>query len=51
VVWAEDAVGNLEANGVAARLVGHDGTIVHIGGWPDESHGLDGPNGPQEGAR
>jgi len=51
VVWAEDAVGNLEANGVAARLVTHDGTIVHIGGWPDESQGLDGPNGPQEGAR
>jgi thiamine biosynthesis lipoprotein len=34
VVWGEDAVGNLAAVGVPARLVGADGSAVHVGDWP-----------------
>jgi thiamine biosynthesis lipoprotein len=34
VVWGHDAVGNLAAHGVSARLVAADGTVVHVGGWP-----------------
>ncbi len=34
VVWGEDAVGNLEARGVAARLVRGTGEVVCLGGWP-----------------
>ena len=37
VVWGEDAVGHLDAQGVAARLVRADGTIVHVGAWPGEA--------------
>jgi thiamine biosynthesis lipoprotein len=42
VVWGDDAEGNLAALGVSARLVGADGQIVHVGGWPPES-GVHGP--------
>jgi thiamine biosynthesis lipoprotein len=34
VVWGEDAIGNLAALGVAARLTGVDGSVVYTGGWP-----------------
>ncbi len=34
VVWGDDAVGNLSALGVSARLVGSDGSVVRVGGWP-----------------
>lgn len=34
VVWGEDAVGNLDARGVAARLVRATGEVVCLGGWP-----------------
>jgi thiamine biosynthesis lipoprotein len=34
VVWGQDAPDNLEAGGVAARLVGGDGSVVRVGGWP-----------------
>jgi FAD:protein FMN transferase len=34
VVWGNDAVGNLAARGVPARLVRADGEVVEIGGWP-----------------
>jgi thiamine biosynthesis lipoprotein len=37
VVWGEDAVGNLAAQGVDARLVRPDGTVVLVGGWPDDA--------------
>jgi thiamine biosynthesis lipoprotein len=38
VVWGDDAVGNLTAHGVDARLVSAEGRVVHIGAWP-----VDGP--------
>ncbi len=34
VVWGEDAVGNLDARGVSARLVDADGNVVLCGDWP-----------------
>ena len=34
VVWGDDAVGNLAAQGVPSRLVRADGDVVEIGGWP-----------------
>jgi thiamine biosynthesis lipoprotein len=37
VVWGDDAVGNLSALGVSARLVGADGTVVRVGGWPADT--------------
>ncbi len=36
VVWGEDAPGHLAARGVAARLVRGDGSVVRVGGWPDD---------------
>jgi FAD:protein FMN transferase len=36
VVWGEDAPGNLTAVGAPARLVGADGRVVLLGGWPDD---------------
>jgi thiamine biosynthesis lipoprotein len=36
VVWGEDAVGNLVAQGVDARLVRPDGSVVLVGGWPHD---------------
>ena len=36
VVWGKDAPGNLAARGVAARLVGADGNVVTVGGWPTD---------------
>ena len=34
VVWGDDAVGNLNAHGVAARLVDTNGGVVEVGAWP-----------------
>jgi FAD:protein FMN transferase len=34
VVWGEDAVGNLDAFGVPARLVDGAGRVVTVGAWP-----------------
>lgn len=34
VVWGEDAIGNPEALGVAARLVDAAGSVVRTGSWP-----------------
>jgi thiamine biosynthesis lipoprotein len=34
VVWGDDAVGNLTAHGVAARLVDTHGGVVEVGAWP-----------------
>jgi thiamine biosynthesis lipoprotein len=34
VVWGADAVGNLNAHGVAARLVDAQGGVVEVGAWP-----------------
>jgi len=40
VVWGEDAVGNLSAWNVPARLVDSGGHVVRCGGWPpDETTG------------
>ncbi len=40
VVWGEDAPDNLEAEGVSARLVRDDGSVLRVGGWPDSDlHG------------
>ncbi len=36
VVWGEDAVGNLTALGVPARLVDADGSVRHVGDWPPD---------------
>jgi thiamine biosynthesis lipoprotein len=37
VVWAEDAVGNLAAFGVPARLVDAAGSVVYVGAWPSSA--------------
>jgi thiamine biosynthesis lipoprotein len=37
VVWGEDAIGNLAAGRVCARLVRSDGEVVRVGGWPDDA--------------
>lgn len=34
IVWGEDAPGNLSAHGIAARLVGADGSTEYVGDWP-----------------
>jgi thiamine biosynthesis lipoprotein len=34
IVWGDDAVGNLGARGVAARLVDRQGNVRHVGQWP-----------------
>lgn len=39
VVWGEDAVGNLTALGVPARLVDADGVVVLVGDWPSQGVG------------
>jgi thiamine biosynthesis lipoprotein len=39
VVWGHDAVGNLSALGVPARLVDTDGAIVRLGDWPQDGAG------------
>lgn len=39
VVWGEDAISNLVAEGVPARLVRRGGGIVVLGGWPTEAGG------------
>ena len=43
VVWGEDAVGNLSAWNVPARLVDADGRVVLCGGWPPEAEAPDAP--------
>jgi thiamine biosynthesis lipoprotein len=40
VVWGTDAVGTLGSLGVPARLVGADGGVIRIGGWPEEPSDL-----------
>ncbi len=35
IVLGEAAVGWLEATGLPARLVGLDGSVARVGGWPD----------------
>ena len=34
IVWGDDAVGNLGARSVPARLVDAHGAVTHVGGWP-----------------
>lgn len=36
IVWGLDATDRLAGLGVAARLVGADGAVTLLGGWPDE---------------
>jgi thiamine biosynthesis lipoprotein len=36
IVWGQDAVGNLSASGVPARLVSADGEVVFLGDWPSK---------------
>lgn len=36
IVWGLDAIGNLSASGVPARLVDADGEVVYLGDWPTE---------------
>ena len=44
IIAGDDAVGWLTAQGLPARLIGHDGTIALTGGWPDAEGGrLDPP--------
>jgi thiamine biosynthesis lipoprotein len=38
LVLGTDAVAWLERQGVAARLVDHDGGVRRVGGWPPDSH-------------
>jgi thiamine biosynthesis lipoprotein len=42
IVWGLDAIGNLAAIGVPARLVHADGNIVRLGGWPPAADDLAG---------
>jgi thiamine biosynthesis lipoprotein len=37
VVWGADAVGNLAAFGVPARLVDASGSVVYVGDWPSSA--------------
>jgi thiamine biosynthesis lipoprotein len=37
VVWGDDAVGNLAAMNISARLVRADGEVVEVGGWPSSA--------------
>jgi thiamine biosynthesis lipoprotein len=39
IVKGPDAVGWLEATGLAARLVATDGAILRLGGWPEPLSG------------
>jgi thiamine biosynthesis lipoprotein len=43
VVWGDDAPGNLAAQGINARLVRHDGTVVHVGDWSAATPPVPGP--------
>jgi thiamine biosynthesis lipoprotein len=36
IVLGDAAIGRLETWGLAARLIGHHGEVVTVGGWPDE---------------
>jgi FAD:protein FMN transferase len=37
VVWGDDAPFRLAQLGLPARLVGADGSVLTVGGWPEES--------------
>ncbi len=39
IVAGEDAIGWLTAQGLPARLVGHDGQVVRTGDWPEADDG------------
>jgi thiamine biosynthesis lipoprotein len=41
VVWGLDAIGNLDALGMPARLVSADGHIIRLGGWPPDAADAD----------
>lgn len=40
IVWGHDAIGNLSASGVPARLVAADGEVVYLGEWPTDGDEL-----------
>jgi thiamine biosynthesis lipoprotein len=40
IIRGDDAAAWLEALGLPARLVGEDGTVTHVGGWPQEGDDL-----------
>jgi len=40
VVWGEEALDRLQALGLPARLVRHDGAVATVGGWPPDAPGL-----------
>ena len=40
IILGADAADWLEANQLPARLVGHDGSARHVGGWPQEGDDL-----------
>lgn len=46
IVAGSDAEAWLEANGLAARLVAGDGTVVLVGDWPETPGGAMVPRGP-----
>ncbi len=43
IVWGEDAIGNLAALGVPARLVAANGAVVRTEGWPEIGDSADDP--------
>ena len=47
IVGGDDAVAWLAAQGLPARLVGHDGAVRHVGGWPPEESGVLAPPPPR----
>ena len=44
VVWGPDAIARLIESGHPARLVGHDGAVITLNGWPED-------NGPADRAQ
>ncbi len=42
IVWGDDAIGNLRARGVPARLVDAQGSVTHVGQWPTDFSNLEG---------
>jgi thiamine biosynthesis lipoprotein len=48
VVWGHDAIGNLDALGLPARLVSPGGDIVQLGAWPLDTGAPLGPDGQGE---
>jgi thiamine biosynthesis lipoprotein len=41
IVWGEAAPPRLSAMGLACRLVGNDGSVVVLNGWPPDPPGAD----------